>query len=239
MKAPFVGGAGRLHVRGHRELVAIVTRDTPLFGNHFGADALGLEATNRLVAVTYQLGERRAELTGGERSAHWNTAHHFDPSGNRDVVSTRDDALGGEVRGLLGGPALTVDRGGRHGFGPARSKNRVAPDVECLLAGLHDAAHDNVVDQCGVEVVTVDERLQDYRGEVDWVPVLELAAAASEGGADSIDDDCSACHWVTPVSWCEVREGPDWTGWSSFAHDALVRPTQAGAQCGRSHELVD
>ena len=73
--------------------------------------------------------------------------------------------------------------------GKPGGERRVAADVDALLADLHDAAHDHVLDQRGVDAVAVDERLEHVRGEVDGVRVLELAVAASEGGANGVDDD--------------------------------------------------
>ena len=70
----------------------------------------------------------------------------------------------------------------------------VAADVDRLVADLHDAAHDHVLDQGGVELVALDERTERVGGEVDGVGVLELAVPASEGGADGVDDDCGG-HW--------------------------------------------
>jgi hypothetical protein len=74
----------------------------------------------------------------------------------------------------------TVVAGGEHGG---------AADVERLLAHLHDAARDHVVDQGGVEVVALHERLQGLGGEIDGVPVAQLAVALPPGGANGIDDD--------------------------------------------------
>ena len=78
------------------------------------------------------------------------------PRGDDHVVGAGHDALGGEVEGLLGGAALAVDGGGGHRLGPAGGQHGVAADVERLLADLHDAAHDHVVDQGRVEVVALD-----------------------------------------------------------------------------------
>ena len=74
-------------------------------------------------------------------------------------------------------------------LGEAGRERRVATDVDGLVADLHDAAHDHVLDERRVEAVAVDERLERVRREVDGVDVLELAVAASERGADGVDDD--------------------------------------------------
>jgi hypothetical protein len=57
--------------------------------------------------------------------------------------------------------------GGEHG---------VAADVQALVADLHDAAHDHVVDERGVEVVALDERLEDLGGEVGAGRLKQLHA---------------------------------------------------------------
>ena len=84
--------------------------------------------------------------------------HDLDAGGDDDVVGAGDDALGGEVGRLLRRAALAVDGGGGHRLGEAGGEHGVAADVEALVADLHDAAHDHVVDERGIEVVALDER---------------------------------------------------------------------------------
>ena len=67
---------------------------------------------------------------------------------------------------------------------PAASSG-VAADVERLLADLHDAAHDHVVDERGIEVVALDERRSTCGGEVDRVPVRRASRCAAR----------AACGW--------------------------------------------
>ena len=99
------------------------------------------------------------------------------PAAIDDVVGAGDHALGGEVGRLLRRAALAVDRGGRDRLGEAGGEHGVAADVEALVADLHDAAHDHVVDQRGVEVVALDERLEHLGGEVGRVPARQLPVA--------------------------------------------------------------
>ena len=130
------------------------------------------------------------------------------PIGTRVITSTpaamtmsyapRDHTLRGEVRGLLRRPALPVDRRRRHRLGEAGGEHRVAADVRGLLADLHDAAHDHVLDQLGIELVALDERLQRLGGEIDGVPVAQLAVALAPSGADGVDDDGGA-HGFVPL----------------------------------------
>ena len=86
-----------------------------------------------------------------------------------------------KVRRLLRRPALTIDRGADHRVGEPGGERGVPADVDGLVADLHDATHDDVVDDRRVEVVASDQRLQRVRGEVDGMPVLELPVPAAEG----------------------------------------------------------
>src|SRR5205823_5167878 len=106
-----------------------------------------------------------------------------------DVVDAGHDRLGGEVGGLLGRAALAVDGGADHRLGKAGGEGGVAAHVEALLADLHDAAHDHVFDQCRVEVVAGDQRPEGLGGQVNRVPVLQLAVPAAYGRPDGVDDD--------------------------------------------------
>ena len=122
-------------------------------------------------------------------------AHDLDAGGDHDVVGAGHDALGGEVQRLLGGAALAVDRRRRHRLGPPGREHRVASDVERLLADLGDAAHDDVVDQRGVEVVAAGDGAERLGRQVDRVPVPQFPVALAPGGAHGVDDDrCWHCR---------------------------------------------
>ena len=82
-------------------------------------------------------------------------------------------------------------------LGEAGRERGVAGDVDALLADLHDAAHDHVLDERGVEVVALDEPREDVGREIDGVNVLQLAVAAPERSADGVDDD-GRRHGVLP-----------------------------------------
>jgi len=100
-----------------------------------------------------------------------------------------DDGLGREVGGLLRGSALTVHRRGADRLREPGREHGVAAYVQALGPDLHDAAHDDVLDQGGVEVVALHQGLQRLRGQVSRVPSRQLAVALSSGGADGIHDD--------------------------------------------------
>ena len=109
--------------------------------------------------------------------------------------------------------------GGEHG---------VAADVRGLLADLHDAAHDHVVDQRGVELVALDERLQRLGGEVGRVPARQLAVALAAGGADGVDDDGGG-HGVF-VTLSERAGRVD--RWVKSAHPTRTLPTRGVRDLG-------
>ena len=184
--------------------VEVVAGDAPLVGDQLGRDALRHEAALVGVAGADLGPERVAELAVGHRGTHRHTGHHLDAGGDDDVVGAGDHALGGEVGGLLARPALAVDGGAGDVLRPAGGEHGVAGDVDALLADLHHAAHDDVVDERRVDAGAVDERLQRLRGEVDGVPVLELAVALPERCADGFDDHGGG-H---PASLLPERPGP-------------------------------
>ena len=93
------------------------------------------------------------------------------------------------MRGLLRRAALAVDRGAGHRLGQTGGERGVAGDVDALLADLHDATHDHVFDERGVDAVALDDRAHHVGREIDRVDVLESAVATSERRAYCVDDD--------------------------------------------------
>ena len=57
-----------------------------------------------------------------------------------------------------------------------------------LLAHLRHAAHHHVVDERRIEPGAIGERLERLGGEVDGVPVAQLAVALPQRGPDGVDD---------------------------------------------------
>ncbi len=179
-----------------------VARDAPLVGDHLGTDALALQLA---VAVLAGVAGHHARPEGEpvvahDRGAHGRVGHGLDPGGHDHVVGAGHDALGGEVQRLLRGAALAVDGGGGHRLGPAGGQHGVAADVERLLGDLHDAAHDHVVHQGGVELVALGHGLEGLGGQVDGMPVAQLAVALAAGRPDGIDDDCGGHDGSPPDS---------------------------------------
>ncbi len=192
-----VGPLGPLLAQG-TEGVEVVARQAPLLGDDLGRDALGHQPADVGIAQAHRLAEREADVLDHGRGAHGDHAHDLDAGGDDDVVGPGHHALGGEMGRLLRRTALTVDGGRRDRLGPAGGQHRVAPDVERLRPDLHHAAHDDVVDERGVEIVALGERLEGLGGEVDRVPARELSVALASGGADGVDDDCGG-HGMAPL----------------------------------------
>ena len=171
-KRPSRGGPGRPLLAPGAERVHVLAGDAPLVGDQLGRDALRHEPALVGVAGADLRAERVAELAVGHRGAHRHTGHHLDAGGDDDVVGAGDHALGGEVGGLLAGPALAVDGRARHVLRPAGGEHGVAGDVHALLADLHHAAHDDVVDErrdrcrCGRRAPSASRR----RGRRDASP---------------------------------------------------------------------
>ena len=117
------------------------------------------------------------------------------------------------MQGLLARAALPVHAGAAHGLGEAGGQRGVAADVDALLADLPDAAHDDVLDQRGIDARALDQRLQRVCGQIDGVDGLEGSGVltAAERGADGADDDCFA-HGM--VSLAELGWAP-----GGAAHD--------------------
>jgi hypothetical protein len=159
VEAALGGGGGGPLVALHAEGVHVLAGDVPLLGDDLGRGALHDHAAHGGVAL-HDLGAHR-EAAGGDRGAHGGGGHDLDAGGDHDVVGPGHDALGGEVGRLLRRAALAVDGGGGHGVGPAGGEHGGAADVDRLVADLHDAAHDHVLDEGGIEVVALDERLED------------------------------------------------------------------------------
>ena len=124
------------------------------------------------------------------------------PSGTRDIdsmpqampalIASAAIMACHEMGGLLGRGALGVDHGRRGVVGQPGMHPGAADHVVGLLAGLGDAAADDLVDQLGVDAGALEHLdlcgAEQHGGVYAGQPALALA----EGGADGFDDD-----WVT------------------------------------------
>ena len=73
--------------------------------------------------------------------------------------------------------------------GKPAAERGVASDVDALLADLHDATHDHVLDEGGIDAVSLHERAQHLSGEVDRVLILQLPVPTTERRAKGVDDN--------------------------------------------------
>ena len=113
------------------------------------------------------------------------------PRADRHVVDAGGDQRRGEVDGLLGRPALAVERRGRGLDRQPGLQPGVAADVEALLAELLDAAGDDVLDLGGRDAGALDDLAVALRQQVAGVGVLVVAlllVATADRGPDRLDD---------------------------------------------------
>src|SRR5690606_15665105 len=89
-----------------------------------------------------------------------------------------------------------------------------------LRTHLHDATHDHVLDELGIELVPLDQGLEDLGAEVGRVPAGELPVALAARGADGIDDD-SGGHGLLLLSSRTRR--PRCEQWSGRPLDRSVK----------------
>ncbi len=149
--------------------------EAPLLGDHLGADALV-----RGLGVAAAEGLRVRVPAVGQRRAHRGARHRLDAAGDDDVVVPGDHTGGGEVHRLLARPALAVDGHAGDALGPAGGSTAVRRDVERLLAGLHDAAPDDVVDDARVDARALDQAVEYLGGQLGRVHSRQPAVALAD-----------------------------------------------------------
>jgi len=167
-----------------RERVHVVATDAEFVGQHLRDPELDAE---RVVGVIEERGAERADAATRIRR-HRHPCHRLDPAGNREVVGTGQHALGDEVHCLLRRSALPIDARRRHLPRQTGRHPRVARDVAALLPHLADAAADDVVDQRGVEVVTLDQLAEEEAEQIGGVPSRERTVAFADRRAGGVDD---------------------------------------------------
>ena len=174
----------RATVRLGGEFVELPPCELPPSGDELGADTLVREPGEPLLQGGEGLHAERGR-------AHRHPAHRLDAARDRDVVRTRDDALRGEMHGLLAAAALPVDGGAGDRHRETGVQQGRAPDVERLVARLADTSRDDVVDESGVEARALDQG-GEHRGEqIGGVDPGQRAARLPlpRRGADDVDDD--------------------------------------------------
>src|SRR6202030_1678157 len=139
--------------------------------------------------------KRFAGAVGGG-SAHRNARHTLNAAADGDVIAAGNYTLRGKMNRLLAGAALAVDGGAGNGFRKAGGEDSVASDVSGLLANLHDAASNHVIDLRGIKLVACDQAFQREPEKVDRVPGFQHAFAPAQRRTYCVNDDCFACHTV-------------------------------------------
>jgi len=97
-----------------------------------------------------------------------------------------------QVRGLLAGPALRVDRGRTGVLGEPGMQPGPAHHVVGLLARLGDAPADDLLDQLGVDPGAREHLTLRKAEQYGGVHACQPALALAEGRADGVDDHWSA-----------------------------------------------
>ncbi len=118
-------------------------------------------------------------------------AHVLDARADHRVVHARGDQRCGEVHGLLGGAALTIDGRARRLDRQALLQPGVARDVEALLAELLHATRDHILDLRRVDAGALDHlciNLPEQRVRVDVLVVALLFVPAADRRAHCLDD---------------------------------------------------
>ena len=104
---------------------------------------------------------------GRDVGAERDPRHHLDAAGDAGVDDAGVDEPGDEVGRLLRGAALRVDGRACRLLGEAREQPGPAYERAGLLAGLRDAAADDLLDEAGVDAGAVEQRAV-RRPRVSW-----------------------------------------------------------------------
>ena len=151
LEAPLRPGLGGAPLRFDGIGVDVVAREAV-----FGRDQIGRDA------LRHEIGgdrERRIDRPGAARGADADAAHRFDAAADRHVVLAGHDLRGGEIDRVEAGSAEAVDLHAGHVVAEARRQRAHAGDVAARFADRIDAAHHDVVDLAGVEIVAILDRL--------------------------------------------------------------------------------
>ncbi len=189
LETTLLGRAGGELVGADADLVELGAGDLPLVGDHLGRDPL----VDQVEALVERLGEGEAVLLhDAEAVGEGDVPHVLDAAADGDVVDAGGDQGRGEVDALLGGAALTVDRGRGDLDRQPGLEPGVATDVHSLLAELLDAAADDVADLVGIDPGAIEERAVDRRQQrrgMDVLVVALLRVPAADGQPCRLDDD--------------------------------------------------
>ena len=158
----------------HRIGVHVVAGEAVQGGDQVGRDALGHEVVLE--------GRGRVDRPGPAVCAHRHPAHRFDPAPDGHLGLAGHHLGGGHVAGFEARGAEAVNLNPGRDLVVVCAQDRGPGDVAALLAHRHDAAHDHVVDEAGVQPVAVADPLQHLGGQgqggdlVQGPVLLSLAA---------------------------------------------------------------
>ena len=167
-----------------RELLHLLARDVPLLGHRLGADELADLAGAVAGGPTWRTAVRVVEAerlagVGGRHDRHH--AHVLHTAGDDEVHRPRHHCLGGELHGLLGRAALTIDRHAGDVLRQAGREPARPGDAARLRPDRVDVAEHDVVDRVRVDAGAFDQRRDAVGAEVGGMDGGEAPAAAADG----------------------------------------------------------
>jgi hypothetical protein len=177
------------------EAIQLLALELIFLGDHLGAHELAEHGHAEFLLDAFGEGAGADAVLGREHEgqAHRHARHRFHTSRDHHVLRAAHHRLRRELHRLLGGAALPVDGDGGHALRKPGGKDGIAADLEGLLSGLPDAAHDHVLDHGRIDPGALNERVQHFGRHVGRMPILQRTTAPATGGAHRLDD-ISLCH---------------------------------------------
>ncbi len=171
-----------LALRVEAELVDVLAGDAAALGDPLGGGELvgQVDVPRR--------GPQDAAIGAGV-GAQADAAHRLDAAGDADVDGAGRDQAGDQVVGLLAAAALAVDGRRADVLGQAGGQPGDPGDVVGLLAGLRDAAADDLLDVAGVDAGLLDQRLLRRAQQLGRVQAGQPSVSLADGAAGGFDDD--------------------------------------------------
>ncbi len=175
-------GPGGLLLGGEAERVRVGPGDAPVAGDALGGGEL-------VGHVQRPALRRRGAVVGGERGAEEDAAHGLDAAADAGLDGAGGDEARDQVDGLLGRPAGAVDRGAGGGVRQPGVQPGVAGDVVGLLAGLGDAAADDLLHPAGGDAGPLQQTLLGEPEEFRRVEPGQDTPAPADRCPRGFDDD--------------------------------------------------
>ena len=197
----FVDGLASQVVGTDSDLVAFFTGDAILFSNVFSSQTHVAAGQFVDQAVMQHVIE---DLGVAHTIAHTSlfqdirsVGHGFHADNHADVFLAQQDVVSLDVQSTHAGCAVLVDDAGVGSFVEAQSHG----DLTSCQGAFHSGeafAHDDTVDQLGVDVSALDGFSASGDSQLTSTDVLELAHVLADGGtACTYDDNISRIHSVT------------------------------------------